>query len=273
MLALLATPLLFAQASPLLRAHAHNDYAQPRPLAGAMELQFCSIEADVFLVDGKLLVGHNRKDLKPDRMLDAMYLRPLSQAAQQHGGHVYAQPAEVTLLVDIKEDGAAVYEELKRELRPYDSFLTHYGHGKVEKRAVTVILSGDRPISVLAQEDKRVAFIDGRPDEPAAPASLVPLVSQSWGALFRWKGVGEMPAEEQASLAALVKKCHKAGQKLRFWGTPETTAMWQALYDAGVDLVGTDRQKDLADFLRSQSNRGYSEDESVSAAGRRRRGI
>ncbi|HVT12391.1 MAG TPA: phosphatidylinositol-specific phospholipase C/glycerophosphodiester phosphodiesterase family protein [Fimbriimonadaceae bacterium] len=259
MLVFLAASLTLVQASPLLRAHAHNDYAQRRPLAGAMELRFCSIEADVFLADGKLLVGHNRKDLKPDRTLDAMYLRPLFRAAREHGGHVYPQPAEVILLVDIKEDGEAVYEELKRELRPYDSVLTHFADGKVEKRAVTVILSGDRPISVLAREDKRVAFIDGRPDESVAPASLVPLVSQFWGALFHWKGVGEMPGEEQASLAALVKKCHEAGQKLRFWGTPETTAMWQALYDADVDLIGTDRQKDLADFLRSRNSGGYYE--------------
>ncbi len=53
--------------APLLQAHSHNDYAQPKPLVGALEREFCSIEVDVFLVDGKLLVGHDRKDLVRER--------------------------------------------------------------------------------------------------------------------------------------------------------------------------------------------------------------
>lgn len=250
MLALFAA-LTLAQAVPLLRAHAHNDYAQPRPLTGAMELGFGSIEADVFLVGGKLLVGHNRKDLKPENTLDALYLRPLFAAVKKNGGHVYAQPAEVILLVDIKADGPGVYKELRRELKPYERWLTHYGDAKVDHRAVVVILSGERQTDILAEELKRVAFIDGRPDEPSS-ADLAPLISASWDSLFHWDGAGEMPGDEQAKLDNLVRKCHQGGQKLRFWGTPDTLPMWQTLYKAGVDLIGTDRQRDLAEFLRKQ---------------------
>lgn len=221
-----------------------------------MELGFCSIEADVYLVGGKLLVGHNRQDLKPERTLDAMYLRPLSEAVKSNKGHVYPQPAEVILLVDIKADGAKVYEELKTELGPYDSWLTHYSHGKVEKRAVTVILSGERPTDVLAGERSRVAFIDGRPDDLQSSSNtttLTPLISASWDSLFHWNGSGAMPQEEKQKLDAIVQACHAHGQKLRFWATPELLSVWQTLYKAGVDLIGSDRQKDLADFLRGSN--------------------
>ena len=37
--------------TPLPRAHAHNDYEHPRPLLDALSHGFCSVEADVHLVD------------------------------------------------------------------------------------------------------------------------------------------------------------------------------------------------------------------------------
>ena len=43
-----------AEPTPLLHGHAHNDYLHPRPLLDALDQGFCSVEADIFLVDGKL---------------------------------------------------------------------------------------------------------------------------------------------------------------------------------------------------------------------------
>ena len=42
---------------PLGQAHAHNDYYHKRPLLDALSHGFCSVEADVFLKNGRLLVG------------------------------------------------------------------------------------------------------------------------------------------------------------------------------------------------------------------------
>ena len=60
---------------PLPQAHAHNDYHHPRPLLDALDHGFCGVEADIFLVDGELLVGHDRTELKPERTLESLYLR------------------------------------------------------------------------------------------------------------------------------------------------------------------------------------------------------
>jgi hypothetical protein len=58
-----------AEPKPLVRAHAHNDYEHARPLFDALDRGFCSVEADVYLIDGELLVAHDRKDVKAGRTL------------------------------------------------------------------------------------------------------------------------------------------------------------------------------------------------------------
>ena len=60
-------------------AHSHNDYEQKNPFHEAYNEKFGSIEADVHLVEGNLLVGHDNKDLKPSRTLENLYRTPLSQ--------------------------------------------------------------------------------------------------------------------------------------------------------------------------------------------------
>ena len=61
-----------AAVEPLAQAHAHNDYLHARPLFDALDHGFASVEADIFLVDGKLLVGHAKSELKADRTLQAL---------------------------------------------------------------------------------------------------------------------------------------------------------------------------------------------------------
>ena len=53
--------------TPLTRAHAHNDYLHARPLLDALDHGFCSVEADIYLVDGQLLVAHDRNKVDPRR--------------------------------------------------------------------------------------------------------------------------------------------------------------------------------------------------------------
>ena len=68
---------------PLRQAHAHNDYAHSRPLLDALDHGFCSVEADVFLVKDKLLVGHTFLELKPNRTLESLYLDPLLERVKR----------------------------------------------------------------------------------------------------------------------------------------------------------------------------------------------
>lgn len=183
---------------PLGQAHAHNDYLHTHPLHDALSHGFTSIEADIFLVDGELLVAHEASDLDPARTLASLYLDPLLARVRANHGAVYPGHRDpVQLLIDIKTDGAAAYLELDRQLQRYRRMLTSYHDGRVRAGAVTPVISGDRAARVPMEAQRtRLAFYDGRLDDlgTAATASFIPLISSNWTQSFSWLGAGPFPS-------------------------------------------------------------------------------
>ncbi|MEU2428385.1 phosphatidylinositol-specific phospholipase C/glycerophosphodiester phosphodiesterase family protein [Streptomyces sp. NPDC007861] len=248
---------------PLRRAHAHNDYLHTRPLHDALDHGFTSLEADIFLVDGELLVAHEPAELDPARTLRSLYLDPLLARVRANHGSVYrGHRRPVQLLVDIKNDGVNTYLELHRQLREYRRILSTYAHGTVHLGAVTPVISGDRAARApMEAQSVRHAFYDGRLDDLAAPApapaSFIPLVSSNWTQSFGWQGTGPFPAAERELLHTLVSTAHSRGQRVRFWATPDAPgaardAVWTELLDASVDHINTDDLAGLESFLRSR---------------------
>ncbi len=245
-----------AEPTPLLRAHAHNDYEHPRPLLDALDCGFGSVEADIYLVAGQLLVAHNAKDVKPERTLEALYLDPLRARVQKNGGRVYRGGPAITLLVDVKTEAVVTYAALHTRLEKYAAMLTVFRDGIVTPGAITVILSGNRARAELAAQPVRYAALDGRLDDLAGQSSpaLIPLVSENWQKVFAWRWTGVMPAADSRKLANLVEQAHAQGRQLRFWNTPDTPAAWSLLHEAGVDLINTDQLVGLQGFLRAQKS-------------------
>jgi hypothetical protein len=240
---------------PLVQAHAHNDYAHARPLLDALDHGFCNVEADVFLVDGQLLVGHGVEELKPDRTLERLYLQPLLDRVNANRGSVYPQGPEFTLMIDFKSAAEPTYEALSKTLAGYQKMLTSVHDGQVERRAVTIVISGNRPIDKIRNERMiRWTAIDGRPSDLDSdlPAHLLPWISDSWSKHFKWNGVGEMPADEHQKLRSLVERAHQRGRRIRFWGAPDREEAWKTLADAKVDLINTDDLAGLAKFLNQR---------------------
>jgi hypothetical protein len=241
---------------PLPQAHAHNDYEHKRPLLDALEHGFCGVEADIYLVEGKLLVAHDRKDLKPEHTLQKLYLDPLRERVEANKGHVHSQKkADFTLLIDIKSDGEATYRALSKALAEYQEILTETRDGKTTTRAVTAIISGNRAKSAIISDNPRYAGIDGRLTDLDSNLDkhLLPLISDRWSSHFKWKGEGEMLADERQKLRDIVKKAHAAGRRVRFWATPEKVAVWRELLAADVDLINTDDLAGLREFLSRDS--------------------
>ncbi|TDV44870.1 phosphatidylinositol-specific phospholipase C/glycerophosphodiester phosphodiesterase family protein [Actinophytocola oryzae] len=247
---------------PLAQAHAHNDYDHPRPLFDALDQGFTSVEADIYLVGTELLVAHDPEDLDPARTLSTLYLDPLRDRVVRNHGAVYLGHRDFQLLIDIKTEGESTYAALDTLLRaPRYAFLwTAFRHGRVRHGAVTAVVSGNRPRATMEAQPTRVAFYDGRianPTDlgPGSDARLTPLVSDNWTTLFTWRGVGAMPAAERARLRAIVRTAHRAGQRVRFWETPDASgaardAVWRELVAAHVDHLNTDDLAGLAEFLR-----------------------
>ena len=255
---------LTPHARPLTRAHAHNDYEHDRPLFDALDHRFGSVEADIYLVDGELLVAHDPVDLDPTRTLESLYLSPLRAIVEANHGAVYpGRRLPLNLLIDIKTDGAETYRELHRHLSRYQHILTGYAHGRVLPGAVTAVVSGDRGArGPMEAQQVRHAFFDGRLTDlgTAAPASFIPLISEDWNTTFTWQGAGPFPAEEREKLRRIVAAAHARRQRVRFWGTPdqagpEREALWSELYDAGTDLLNTDDLAALEAFLTTRGRR------------------
>jgi len=236
---------------PLSQAHAHNDYEHMRPLYDALDEGFNSVEADVYLVDGELLVAHDFWKVSKKLTLEKLYLIPLQKRIEANKGHVFLGGPAFTLLIDIKRDGANAYAALEKLLAKYSEFISQTQDGKLTEKAVTVIISGDRPKSVIAASNPRFAGIDGRLSDLDSdePASLLPLISDNWGIHFRYRGNGEMNDVERTKLLEIVAKAHSKGRRVRFWATPESDSVWKELQSAQVDLIGTDNLKKLGAFL------------------------
>ncbi len=236
---------------PLIHAHAHNDYLHDHPLLDALAHGFTSVEADVFLVDGKLLIGHTPADLTPERTLQKLYLDPLRRRVKHNGGSVYPNGPPFSLLIDIKTGAEPTYRALAPALAEYADILSAVVDEKPVPRAVTVILSGDRPWQLVQSQSTRYAGLDGRlaDIDSSRPAHLMPWISDNWSLHFRHRGNSPLSDSDRAKLHRIVAKAHTAGRRVRFWATPENPALWTELLDAGVDLINTDDLPGLQAFL------------------------
>ncbi|MET7606111.1 phosphatidylinositol-specific phospholipase C/glycerophosphodiester phosphodiesterase family protein [Streptomyces avermitilis] len=243
---------------PLRRAHAHNDYAHPRPLFDALGHRFGSVEADIYLVGDQLLVAHDPADLDPTRTLESLYLDPLAARVRANHGSVYrGWRTPLQLLIDIKTEGSSTYLELDRHLRRYRPLFTTYAHGRVHPGPVTAVISGDRAARTpMEAQSVRRAFYDGRLTDlgSSAPATFIPLISDNWTLNFSWLGAGPFPDAERQKLRGMVAAAHARRQQVRWWATPDLAgpardALWAELLAADVDYVNTDDLAGLEAFL------------------------
>lgn len=239
---------------PLSVAHAHNDYLHEHPLLDALKHGFTSVEADVFLVDGDLLVAHTREELDPARTLKSLYLEPLRERVRGNQGHVFVADETFHLLIDIKSDAQPTYRELAKLLSEYSDIISVVRDGKREIKAVDVTISGNRPHALMAAEPVRYAGVDGRLSDLDSdlPNHFMPLISDNWTLHFEWRGTGPISDAERSKLQSIVQRTHASGRRIRFWGTVDAPAMWRELHMSGVDLINTDDLAGLEKFLRRQ---------------------
>ena len=242
-----------AQPVPLIRAHAHNDYEHERPLSEAIERGFASVEVDIHLVDGQLLVAHDLEDVEEGKTIQQLYLEPLRAHIKANNGVVYAGTPPLILLIDIKSNAEATYSILRDVLKSYQDILTRFEGEQVIDGAVTAILSGNRPRETLKAEAVRWAAYDGRledlgKDNPESPA-FIPLISSNWNQVASWYGAGELSEEAKEKLSYYVKLAHDEGRIIRFWATSNNPVVWETLYEAGVDLLNADDLEGLQQLL------------------------
>jgi YVTN family beta-propeller protein len=241
MLFLLLVPsAVFCQTHP--KAHSHNDYEQAIPFKHAFDKGFNSIEADVWLADGKLLVGHDKQDLRPERTLESLYLVPLHKALRQKKNQ---RKAPLQLLIDIKSDANATLEALTNLLGKWQD--------RIPADQVIFSISGNRPAIDRYASWPAYIYFDGRPGNKYNPEALakVSLISDSYGNYL----IRGTQTPDTARMRKAVQAAHALGKPFRFWAHPDNPEGWMLMTKIGADFLNTDHIDQLADFMKQLPER------------------
>ncbi len=218
--------------------HSHNDYTRKHPLLDAMMHDFDSVEADIYLKDGQLLVCHDSGDCHKNKTLEGMYLLPLFSMYQAGKGLVRPNHKQLTLLVEFKSDPDKTYQAVLPLLQRYKAMLTAITGGKVRNGAVRVVITGHVPRKLIKAAEPKLMAIDGEADDLGSgeSVSLVPWISIDWDK--RGKSIED--------LACRARQQHRL---LRFWGGPDNSWQWGEECKDGVDIINTDHLTKLNRFM------------------------
>lgn len=232
-------------------AFSHNDIQRTKPLTEAITLGFNCVEADLWLIDGELYVSHDKPQISPEITFENLYIRPLVERIRANGGKVYSKSKKpFYLMIDCKSNGEEMLPVLKNKLKPYKSLFCTVENGKMKKSAILLFLSGDRPLSVLAQGEGYV-FLDGQIKDLGQHISsdMMPVISDNYTDFLSWKGNGPIPADQLQKMRDIIKRTHAEGKLFRWWGAPDTPQFKRFFIKENVDLIGADNLKALYDIL------------------------
>ena len=224
--------LIYGEAQ--VKIHSHNDYSHPRPFFEALENKVFSMEADVFPVNGLLLVSHNKQDVREERTLEAMYIKPILEQFALHPATVSGDTSySFSLLIDIKENPTAALKLLAELLNRYPRYFDR----KQNPKAIRVIITGDQGDKKEWDNYPSYFYFDGTPYEEYSPAQLnrIAIFSDNYYKYFDPK-----KTIDSAYFLQTIKRVHSMGKPVRFWAAPDDEASWQRLAAIGVDIINTD---------------------------------
>lgn len=244
-----------AAQSPVL-IHSHNDYAQRVPFYQAYAQQVSSIEADVFLHDGQLLVGHDVEDLRADMTFEALYVEPIVTLFARNGGRAFRDSDQtLQLMVELKSETdptlRAVAALLGRWPEVFDP--------EVNPAAVRVAVTGRVPAPEAFDRYPRFLGFDGAWDADYTPEQLerIALISTNFRDFSQWNGKGTIIPAEKERLEQVIDRAHEQGKPVRFWNAPEGTTVYYTFYDMGIDYINTDNPEVCAAFFADFGNKNF----------------
>lgn len=256
LLALALTCCGAAAAQPPVLIHSHNDYAQRVPFYQAYAQQVSSIEADVFLHDGQLLVGHDVEDLRADMTFEALYVEPIVTLFARNGGRAFRDSDQtLQLMVELKS-------ETDPTLRVVAALLGRWPEvfdPEVNPAAVRVAVTGRVPAPEAFDRYPRFLGFDGAWDADYTPEQLerIALISTNFRDFSQWNGKGTIIPAEKERLEQVIDRAHEQGKPVRFWNAPEGTTVYYTFYDMGIDYINTDNPEVCAAFFADFGNKNF----------------
>lgn len=237
--------------------HSHNDYWRLVPLYNAISAGCTGVEADIWLYEEELYVGHNVKSLTHNRTLNSLYINPLLDILSRqnpktsfHLGLGEGRPVGVfdtvptqslVLLLDFKTSGKELWPYVQSALQPFRErdYLTYVNGTQIIQGAITVVGTGNTPfdlVSSIAANPHQDIFFDAplhqlnssdtskdaktmNPD--AAYTSLNSYyASTSFQEVFGRLVHHRFSDHQLAILRAQIAGAKRKGLKARYWETP-----------------------------------------------------
>lgn len=227
-------------------AHSHNDYEQPVPFYAAYNAGFGSIEADIFLHNDSLIVGHTEKDLPLARTLEKMYLQPLAKKVEANNGYPFKDTLQqLQLMIDIKTDSLATLNKLINVLKTFPTIINAHH--------LIISISGNRPPQNKFTSYPSFIWFDGELNKTYTTEALTKIVmlSDALTRYTKWNGNDALSVNDYNSIKSLVDKSHALNKKIRFWAAPDDEKAWLELMHLGVDYLNTDHIEAISSFLRN----------------------
>lgn len=245
-----------AEAQSPMMIHSHNDYTREVPFYEAYSQKVSSIEADVFLKGGRLLVGHEIEDLSPEMSFERMYLQPIVSLFKINGGRAWKGSDDILqLMVEIKSETAPAMKALVSMLRKYPEVF----NPAVNPNACRVTITGNVPQPAEFHRYPEYISFDGIIDAEYTPEQLrrVALFSTNFRAYSSWNGKGAILPDEYEVLMDAVDYAHECGKPIRFWNAPEGTTVYYTFLNMGIDYMNTDSPAVCAAFYSDFGNKNF----------------
>ena len=231
-------------------AHSHNDYEQAQPFYLAYQEQFGSIEADIHLINGKILVAHDTKDVSIEKSLEKLYLNPLADFIKKNNGSPYRDSSRtLQLLIDQKTEGVSTLNALIEVLKKYPSI--------IHNKKIIIAISGNRPAPDSFIKYPAFISFDGNLKENYTKEAItkVAMLSDDLGDYVKKRYPLEISDEEKETILKLINHAHSENKKVRFWGIPDYPTAWEQMIDFKVDFINTDHILNLSDYLLQKNTK------------------
>ncbi|MCJ1313017.1 hypothetical protein MMC25_006693 [Agyrium rufum] len=264
--------------------HSHNDYWRDLPFYTALSVGCVSIEADVWLYNGTLHVGHEQSALTNARTFSSLYIEPIlsvlerqnpkspfltSSIPTKNGVFDGYSSQTLYLFVDVKTDGETTWPYVVKALEPLRSagYLSSINESSTSiiNGPVTVVGTGNTPLNQIQPISNRDYFFDAfLPNLTLSDYNLTkldsPIASVDFAVVFgKVDSVdGTFNDTQLATLNKQVAAAHAKGIAVRYWDQPAwpitlRNGVWRTLWQGGADLINADDVTAAAGFS-DQSN-------------------
>ena len=238
---------LNAQDVRQFQLHSHNDYLQTVPFWTGFGAGASSIEIDVILKDGKLMVAHEPETIDPRRTIESLYMDPIAGGLKSG----LIPSFNFHLLIDLKTAAHPTLDVLLEVMKPYEAFL----YGKDKPDGLKLIISGNRPRPEEYKNYPEWMFFDYQSKALTAdlPWEKIGMVSLSFRQFSAWNGEGSMVESERQDVQDFIDLVHSFNKPARLWATPDGKSAWKVFYEMGMDYINTDLPIEAGNYLNSLS--------------------